>query len=249
MSHVMGPIRQIVFWSLPVIALFVVLRAQIVRVILGTGNFDWSDTRLTAASLALFIISVVAQSIVLLLIRAYYASGKTWKPLWITLTAALFTVIFAYVFLYVFNTYEPIQLFFEKMLRIENVPGSSVVMLSLAYSVGMFLNLYLLWHSFKKDFEYQSGYYGIRKSFRESFIASVIIGIVGYAMLRVTDVLFSQETTIGVLGHGLISGMVAIIFGVVFLVFIKNKEMFVFISSVKKKIWGRKIFGAIHGEM
>ena len=153
MSHVMGPIRQIVFWSLPVIALFVVLRAQIVRVILGTGNFDLSDTRLTAASLALFIISVVAQSIVLLLIRAYYASGKTWKPLWITLSSAFFTVIFAYLFLYLFNTYEPIQLFFEKILRIQNVPGSSVVMLSLAYSVGMFLNLYLLWKSFKRDFK------------------------------------------------------------------------------------------------
>src|SRR5690606_25115168 len=82
MHHVMIPIRQIIFWSTPVITLFIVLRAQIVRVILGTGNFDWSDTRLTAAALALFIISVVAQSIVLLLIRAYYAAGRTWKPFW-----------------------------------------------------------------------------------------------------------------------------------------------------------------------
>ena len=53
--------RHIIFWSLPVTALFIVLRAQIVRVVLGAGAFDWNATRLTAAALALFIISIVAQ--------------------------------------------------------------------------------------------------------------------------------------------------------------------------------------------
>ncbi len=157
MYHVMIPIRQIVFWSLPVISLFIVLRAQIVRVILGSGNFDWSDTRLTAASLALFIVSVIAQSIVLLLIRAYYASGKTWKPLWITLSSSVFTIAFAYIFLSVYNTQPYLQLFFERLLRIEGVEGSSVIMLSLAYSMGMFLNLLLLWLAFKKDFNFKTG--------------------------------------------------------------------------------------------
>jgi len=37
--------RHIIFWSLPILALFVVLRAQIVRSIFGTGEFDWADTR------------------------------------------------------------------------------------------------------------------------------------------------------------------------------------------------------------
>src|SRR3989344_5506806 len=40
--------RHIIFWSIPVSILFIVLRAQIVRTILGAGAFDWSDTRLTA---------------------------------------------------------------------------------------------------------------------------------------------------------------------------------------------------------
>lgn len=56
-------LRHIVFWSLPVAALFIVLRAHIVRVILGSGAFNWSDTRMTAAALALFVVSVVFQSI------------------------------------------------------------------------------------------------------------------------------------------------------------------------------------------
>jgi len=249
MAHVMGPIRQIVFWSLPVISLFVVLRAQIVRVVLGTGNFDWSDTRLTAASLALFIISVVAQSIVLLLIRAYYASGKTWKPLWITLVSSAVTVIFAYLFLYLFSAFTEIQKFFEVLLRIEGVEGSSVIMLSLAFSMGMFLNLYLLWASFKRDFEYKPGLYGIRKSFFQSLVASFIMGVSTYIMLNVSSSIFSSETTLGVLGHGFISGIFGIVLGVLFLVTIKNNETLVFVQLIKKSLWNTKTVGTIHGDM
>ncbi len=249
MLHVMGPIRQIVFWSLPVIALFVVLRAQIVRVILGTGNFDWSDTRLTAASLALFIISVVAQSIILLLIRAYYASGKTWKPLWITLGSSFATILFAYLFVYIFNSYEFVQNFFETLLRIKGVEGSSVIMLSLAYSVGMFLNLILLWKAFARDFHYKSGYYGIRKSFRQSLFASLIIAIIGYGVLNITDFMFSQYKTIGVFGHGMLSGIIAVGFGVWFLHYVGNNEIKILFKLLKRKLWNKKIVGTIHGNM
>jgi putative peptidoglycan lipid II flippase len=60
--------RHIVFWSLPATVLFVVLRAQVVRTAFGAGQFDWTATRLVAAALALFAISVVAQSLMLLLV-------------------------------------------------------------------------------------------------------------------------------------------------------------------------------------
>jgi len=60
-QHVLVAARHIVFWSTPVIVLFIVLRAQIVRVVLGSGAFDWADTRLTAALFALFVVSLLAQ--------------------------------------------------------------------------------------------------------------------------------------------------------------------------------------------
>jgi putative peptidoglycan lipid II flippase len=239
-AHVMGPIRQIVFWSLPIISLFVILRAQIVRVILGTGNFDWADTRLTAATLALFIISVVAQSVVLLLIRAYYAAEKTWKPLWITLFSSMITIIFGYIFITGYNSFFEVREFFEGFLRIKNVVGSSVIMLPLAYSLGMFINLGLLWHGFKKDFNY-SGDYGIKKSFFQSLCASLIIASGAYLSLKLVDPYFSQETTMGVFGHGFISGMFGLILGILFLRTIKNNEIQIFLGLLKKKVWKTKI--------
>lgn len=79
LNELLTSAKHIVLWSIPIGALFVVLRAQIVRTVLGAGAFSWDNTRLTAACLAIFAISVVAQSLILLFIRAYYAMGQTKK--------------------------------------------------------------------------------------------------------------------------------------------------------------------------
>src|SRR3989344_4779466 len=71
-DHLKSAGRQIIFWSLPVTFLFIVLRAQIVRVILGSPTFSWENTRLVAASLAIFSISIMAQGLIALFARAYY---------------------------------------------------------------------------------------------------------------------------------------------------------------------------------
>ena len=75
--HIATAARYVFFWTFPAIGLIITLRAYLVRVILGSGNFDWTDTRLTAAVFALFSLSLVAQGLSLLLIRGYYAAGRT----------------------------------------------------------------------------------------------------------------------------------------------------------------------------
>ena len=91
-EHIANAARLVVFWSLPATALFIVLRAHIVRVILGSGAFDWTDTRLTAAVLALLSLSLTAQGITFLLVRGYYASGRTFVPFLVALGTSLGTV-------------------------------------------------------------------------------------------------------------------------------------------------------------
>src|SRR3989338_7194901 len=92
-------LRQIIFWSLPATALIIILRAHLVRVVLGSGNFDWSDTRLTAAVLAIFVISSVFQSIQLFLSRSYYALGKTSAPLLGNIAGGALSVVLAFIFI------------------------------------------------------------------------------------------------------------------------------------------------------
>ncbi len=73
-------IRQILFLIIPASILMMLLRAQIVRIILGAGQFDWEATVLTASTLGYFVISLFAQSLVPLLAKAFYAIQNTIVP-------------------------------------------------------------------------------------------------------------------------------------------------------------------------
>lgn len=79
--------RKILFLIIPAMAIFILLRAQIVRLALGDGQFNWNDTIRTADALAWFAVSLVAQSLVPLLARAFYALQDTWTPFWISVIA------------------------------------------------------------------------------------------------------------------------------------------------------------------
>jgi len=72
--------RQILFFVIPSTVLILVLRAQIVRVILGSGRFDWDDTIMTFQALAIFSVSLFAQGLVPLLARSFYAWHNTKIP-------------------------------------------------------------------------------------------------------------------------------------------------------------------------
>ena len=125
-------LRHIIFWSVPIAALIIVLRAQIVRVLLGSGAFDWGDTRLTAAALALFVISLIAQSVLLLLIRAFYAGGKTFTPLWVATLSSVASVLLALFFHATYSTNTAFQHTVAGWFRLEGVAGTEVLMLTLA---------------------------------------------------------------------------------------------------------------------
>lgn len=82
--------RRIIFLIVPTSVFILMLRAQIVRIVLGTGNFDWSDTYYTAQTLGWFVLSLFAQSLAPLIARSFYAFEDTKTPMFIgLLTMAL----------------------------------------------------------------------------------------------------------------------------------------------------------------
>ncbi|MBI2990214.1 MAG: murein biosynthesis integral membrane protein MurJ [Candidatus Magasanikbacteria bacterium] len=79
-SQLSFSLRQIIFFIVPATIIFLLLRAQIVRVVLGSGKFDWNSTIATADTLAFFSLSLFAQCLILILARAFYALQDTWTP-------------------------------------------------------------------------------------------------------------------------------------------------------------------------
>ncbi len=238
-DHLKTTARAIVFWSLPVIFLFIVLRAQIVRVILGSGSFSWENTRLVAASLAIFSISVLAQGMVALLSRAYYATGNTKRPLMINLFCSILIIILSYVFLRIFENMPVFRYFIESLLKVADIKGTEVLMLPLAYSAGTIINFILHWYFIRRDFmEYESF---ITKTFFQSLGASFFIGVVSYASLNIFSPVFGTITGWGIFLQGFISGILGIGAGILILHLLKNEELKDLAETLKTKFWRAKV--------
>jgi len=239
-NQIVQATRQIIFWSLPIISLFIVLRAQIVRVVLGSNSFSWFDTRLTAASVALFIVSLVTQGLVLLFVRGYYAAGNTRKPLFVNVFSSIMVVVFAKIFIYILTNYPAAVESLETILRVKDVPGTIMLALPLAYAMGSILNFFLIWILFKKDFSF-SKKFKIFSAFVESLAGAVVMGLVAYFFLGVFDGIFNINTGLGIFLQGLFSGLIGIVSGLCILILLKNKELLDLIKALKNKFWSKQV--------
>lgn len=75
--------RKILFFVVPLSIFMIIFRAQCVRVILGSGHFDWQDTITTFEVLKFLSLSLFAQSLIPLFARAFFALQNTKTPLYI----------------------------------------------------------------------------------------------------------------------------------------------------------------------
>lgn len=227
-------IRHVFFWSLPVVALFIVLRAQIVRVILGSGNFEWNETILVAASLAIFTTSLVAQSASQVLIRSFYAMGKTRFPFICSFLSVIVTLSLLMVLFIPDLVSNEITRYFEIVLKVDIVPSSLILILPIAYSIGQWVQFVLLLLGiggfsiiFSKDFFV---------SVFQSSIGAGIIAIVGYFSLDFLSGILNIQTFIGIALQGFVSGIFGLLAGFGFLVLIGNKEVYIVLHTGMKKM-------------
>jgi putative peptidoglycan lipid II flippase len=227
--------QHIIFWSMPLTVLFVVLRAQIVRTVLGAGKFDWADTRMTAAMLALFTISTIGQSLIVLFVRAFYAEGKTAKPLLINLASASFMVACGFLLTKLFFAYPIFRYFLEEILKVSGQNGTSVLVLALAFTLGTTLNTILHWWTYERSFP------GFTKpvfaTFFHSFAASVIMGYVAFLCLRLFAAFLPLTKVWGIFLQGLLAGLVGLVILFMILKILKNKELEDVIKTLHHKIW------------
>ncbi len=238
MTEMVTSARHIILWSLPISMMFIVLRAQVVRTILGTGEFSWSNTRLTAACLALFSVSVVAQSLILIFIRGYYAMGNTKRPLYIGTVSGALIILFSYLFIKLFAWYPMFQYFIESLFRVNGIDGTAVLMLPLGYTLAVFVNCILLWFYFGKEF---SGFTkALRRTIFQSFSASIIMGAVAYLGLNLFDNVFNLNTVFGIFMQGFLAGILGIIAGVIILNLLNNQEIKEIWKTLHHKIWRAK---------
>lgn len=120
--------QRILFFVLPISVFMIIFRAQVVRVFLGAGAFDWEDTIVTFEILKWLSLSLFAQSLIPLFARAFFALQNTKTPLYIALVS------------------EGVHIILIPLL----LPTYAVEGLAIAFSVSTILNVVLLYIALRK---------------------------------------------------------------------------------------------------
>lgn len=233
--YVSSAFRHIIFWSLPATAIFIIVRAQIVRTVLGSGAFSWSDTRLTAACVALFAISIVAQNANLLFIRAYYAAGKTKVPFIICGISSLFTIGISLLFYELFSIVPVVRDFVAEMFRVSDLSGIDVLSLPLGFTIGALFNTLLFVFIF--DREFKKLFASIRETVVQGIVASIALGAVSYFALLIIGNLITLDTLTGVFSQGFVAGVLGLVAWFFVLRAMKSKEADELLVNIKGRIW------------
>lgn len=211
-EQISNTVKQILFLIIPATIIFVLLRAQIVRVVLGTGEFDWEATILTARALAYFSISLFAQALLPLLSRSFYALQDTWTPFVIGMIGALTNIFLALYFAQSFG----------------------IIGLIASYSLSMILQVALLWILLRyklKTLHEADIIITLLKISISAFFMALVTQALKYPLAHIVD----MQKLWGILIQGAVSGTI----GLLTYAFVSNqlklREMKLLQESMRKR--------------
>ncbi|MEA2098167.1 MAG: murein biosynthesis integral membrane protein MurJ [Patescibacteria group bacterium] len=210
--------RQILFFIIPVSILLIVLRAQIVRVIYGTGKIGWEETILLFDVLAVFAISLFAQGLIPLFSRAFWALHNAKTPFLASLASVIINIILAF--------------WFSKQYGIVGLVG--------AFSISSIINALLLYYLINKETDFIC-HNKIYKPLLKISAASIIAGYVCYKFLYLIEPFLNTDTGFGLLAQGFLAGLAGLITYCVLSWKLEVKEFMIFKNSIQKRLFKTKI--------
>lgn len=92
-------IGQILFFIAPVAVTIAVLRIPLTRLVFGAQEFTWGDTVQTGLTLSAFAVGIVAQAMIVILSRSFYALQNTRIPMMLSLGTILINIFLIYLFI------------------------------------------------------------------------------------------------------------------------------------------------------
>ncbi|KKR21407.1 MAG: Integral membrane protein MviN [Candidatus Moranbacteria bacterium GW2011_GWA2_39_41] len=209
--------RQILFFVIPLSVFMIVLRAQIVRVVLGAGKFDWEDTILTFQCLGILAFSLFAQSAVQLLARSFYALQDTKTPFYIAIVVEAINII-------------------AVVLLIGHV---QILSLAIAFSLANIVQMFLLLFFLRARFDNLDDK-NIIRSLSKIAVASIVAGIGIQITKYGIASLMNLDTFLGVFVQLVISLTVGFAIFIGISHFLRLEEFILFRDSFTRKIFKNK---------
>lgn len=211
---ILTTMHQILFLTLPATVFLIVLRIPVVRLTFGAAQFNWQDTVLTGRTLAFFAIGLAAQSVILLLVRAFYALKDTKTPVIVSVITVFINISLSFTFV--------------KFLKLD------VWSLGLSYSIASNVSLGLLLFFLNKKI----GGFSKEALFTPALkmiLASAILAVSLYIPIKALDKLVIDTTrTVNLFFLTGIASAIGITIYVLLVWLLKVKELYIFGELLKK---------------
>jgi putative peptidoglycan lipid II flippase len=184
-STLQHTIIRVLYFVIPITILLLLLRAHIVRLLLGHGRCDWTCTITTFDTLGVLALGLVAQSLIPLFARAFYSRQNTKTPVAISLVGMVINAILSYYL----------------------SSGLGVVGIALGFVIATTVQCILLFAFLHKSFsETGKDTKQILNVFdativTQSFkivLASILLGVTTYATLYIISPVVNTHTVIGI---------------------------------------------------
>jgi len=184
-------LSQILYLSLPLTAVFLVLRVPFVRFAYGARSFPWEATITTGKTLAAITLSIFPQCAIQLLIRGFYALHDTTIPFFASVVSVIISIVLSLFFIFSLNL--------------------GIFGLALAFSISNLINFLLLIFLFHFKKEKFIGRGELLSWFKMAF-ASVIVALVTWGSMRLLDIfVFDTSRAFPLLLLTVISSLVGIL--------------------------------------
>ena len=205
-------IRQITFLIIPCSIIFLLLRAQIVRVVLGSCAFDWPATINTANALIFFSLSMLADCYQPVLIRAFFALSDTKTPLITSLLSTILGITAAYA-----------------LMKPWGVMG-----LAMADFIEGIFNVFLLSYLLQRKNQ-SVDIASIFSAFARIIPAALAMGAVVQIMKYPLAKIFDQDYFVGIFGQGLIAGLAGLAIYLLLCYILKLPELNNLLESLHRR--------------
>ncbi|OGZ34150.1 MAG: murein biosynthesis integral membrane protein MurJ [Candidatus Portnoybacteria bacterium RBG_19FT_COMBO_36_7] len=228
--------RQILFFLIPLAILTFIFRAQIIRLIIGTQNLSWDETRLAAGALAIFAFSFIFQGISPLLARSFFALKNSLIPLFSSLFSIGINVASTYLFLNLLERDFTVMNGVVSFLKLEGLGNIGVLALPFGFSVASFFNTVILFVLLRRFFGRLEGR-KIIVAFIKYLTAGIAAGVTAYAGLYFIEPFLNTYTFIGILIQLLFATMIGGGAFILVALLLRSEEMINLAAAFRRKVF------------
>jgi putative peptidoglycan lipid II flippase len=228
--------RQILFFLIPLTILTFIFRAQIIRLIIGTHNLTWDETRLAAATLGIFAFAFIFQGISPLLSRSFFALKNSLIPFLASLLSIAVNVGSAFLFLNLLDRDGTLLNFVVNFLKLEGLGDIRVLALPFGFFLASFFNMLVLFILLRLFFGRLDGK-KIVTTFLKYLLAGAAAGVVGYAGLYFVEPFLDTHTFVGVFLQLVFATLIGLAAFVLVSLYLKSEEMINLAAALKRKVF------------